>query len=64
MANLPHGTAVLIVCTTRGDVVVSPDGRGSDLWNYIAPTDLGPAGFIPDAWVYTGTDEPTRPECA
>jgi hypothetical protein len=55
---------VSIICTRTGDVVLASDGRSSEIWDYIGPTDLAPGGYVSDAWVNTGTDEPTRPECA
>jgi hypothetical protein len=63
VATIPQGTVVYIICTRWGDVVLSPDGRSSEVWDYISPTDVAPGGYVPDAWVYTGTDERTRPEC-
>jgi len=60
LAEIPDGTVVHIVCTTMGEAVTSPViGVTTSLWN--RATD---GGFIPDALINTGTDQPTMPNCS
>jgi hypothetical protein len=66
---LPHETEVFIVCTTIGEVVQGP-GAGeapsisTPVWDKVRTaldgTDLG---FVPDAWVQTGTAQPQARAC-
>jgi len=63
VGTLPDGTEVVIICTTRGEVVHSPHGVDSDLWDYIDSTDGMRGGYVPNSWVNTGTDQPTGPSC-
>jgi serine/threonine-protein kinase len=66
---LPYESEVFIVCTTIGDVVQGPGvGEGPSIstpvWDKVRTaldgTDLG---FVPDAWVKTGTAEPRARTC-
>jgi hypothetical protein len=58
VGQLPSGASVRIKCTAYGDYVVNPvNGYGSNLWNKIE------SGYVPDAHVYTGTNNPTMPAC-
>jgi serine/threonine-protein kinase len=66
---LPYETEVFIVCTTIGDVVEGPGAGGGSpistpVWDRVRTsldgTDLG---FVPDAWVKTGTAEPQAGAC-
>jgi hypothetical protein len=66
---LPHESEVFIVCTRIGDVVQGPGvGEGPSIstpvWDKVRTaldgTDLG---FVPDAWVKTGTAEPQARTC-
>jgi serine/threonine protein kinase len=66
---LPVESELFIVCTTIGDVVEGPGvGEGSSistpLWDKVRTdpngTDLG---FVPDAWVKTGTAQPRAASC-
>ena len=66
---LPVETEAFIVCTTIGDVVEGPGaGAGQSIatpvWDKIRTdpngTDLG---FVPDAWVKTGTAQPRADAC-
>jgi hypothetical protein len=52
VAALANGATVEIQCTTQGEAVL-----GSSLWDWTG------TGYIPDADVYTGTDQPTMPTC-
>jgi hypothetical protein len=51
-AALSNGATVQIECTAQGEAV-----DGSSLWDWIG------MGYLPDAYVYTGTDQPTMPNC-
>ncbi|KWW98426.1 CHAP domain-containing protein [Carbonactinospora thermoautotrophica] len=55
--RLPEGRGVNIVCTTSSQPVRGTYGT-STIWNRL---DNG--RWVPDANVYTGTNERTRPEC-
>jgi predicted Ser/Thr protein kinase len=66
---LPYESEVFIVCTTIGDVVQGPGAGGgpsisTPVWDKVRTaldgTDLG---FVPDAWVKTGTAEPQARTC-
>jgi serine/threonine-protein kinase len=66
---LPYETEVFIVCTTIGDVVEGPGAGGgpsiaTPVWDKVRSsldgTDLG---FVPDAWVKTGTAQPRAGTC-
>jgi len=52
VAALAGGAAVQIQCTTQGEAV-----GGSSLWDWIG------TGYVPDAYIYTGTNQPTMPSC-
>ena len=51
-AALNNGATVQIECTAQGQAV-----NGSSLWDWIG------MGYVPDAYIYTGTDQPTMPNC-
>lgn len=51
-AALSNGATVQIECTAQGQAV-----NGSSLWDWIG------MGYVPDAYIYTGTDQPTMPNC-
>jgi tRNA A-37 threonylcarbamoyl transferase component Bud32 len=66
---LPHEAEVFIVCTAIGDAVEGPGvGAGpsisTQVWDKVRSalddTDLG---FVPDAWVKTGTAQPRARAC-
>ncbi len=66
---VPYESEVFIVCTRIGDVVEGPGiGAGppisTPVWDKVRTTpgdaDLG---FVPDAWVKTGTAEPRARSC-
>ena len=66
---LPYETEVYIVCTAIGDVVEGPGAGGTPsistpVWDKVRTavdgTDLG---FVPDAWVKTGTAQPRAGAC-
>jgi hypothetical protein len=66
---LPYETEVFIVCTTIGDVVERPGvGAGppmaTPVWDKVRTAlDGADLGFVPDAWVKTGTAEPQAGTC-
>jgi tRNA A-37 threonylcarbamoyl transferase component Bud32 len=66
---LPNETEVFIVCTTIGDVVEGPRGGGgpsisTPVWDKVRTSvDGTDIGFVPDAWVKTGTAEPQARTC-
>jgi hypothetical protein len=58
VANVASDTTIGILCTAQGDVVTNADsGQSSSLW------DGTSEGFIPDVYVYTGTDQATMGSC-
>jgi hypothetical protein len=57
---IPNNTDIPIECTTRGTAVTGPYGT-EILWDrtiYDAAT-----GYVPDTWVYTGTNNAAAPAC-
>jgi hypothetical protein len=66
---LPHESQVFIVCTTIGDFVEGPGvGAGSSIttpvWDKVrSALDGADLGFVPDAWVKTGTAQPRARAC-
>ncbi|WP_319445876.1 MULTISPECIES: serine/threonine-protein kinase [unclassified Mycobacterium] len=66
---LPYETDVFIVCTTIGDVVEGPGVGGgpsisTPVWNKVRTAlDGADLGFVPDAWVDTGTAQPQARTC-
>ncbi|GLZ11418.1 hypothetical protein Acsp04_16530 [Actinomadura sp. NBRC 104425] len=48
---------VIVECHVRGQTVTGTYGT-SDLWNRI-----GPGHFVPDVYLYTGSDDPVAPAC-
>lgn len=63
--HLPYETEVFIVCTTIGDVVEGPGAGGGPSISTPVRTALDGAdiGFVPDAWVKTGTAAPQAGTC-
>jgi serine/threonine-protein kinase len=66
---LPFESEVFIVCTTIGDVVEGPGAGGAPsistpVWDRVRATlDGTDLGFVPDAWVKTGTAQPQARAC-
>jgi tRNA A-37 threonylcarbamoyl transferase component Bud32 len=66
---LPYQTEVFIVCTTIGEVVEGPGAGGgppitTPVWNKVRTAlDGADLGFVPDAWVNTGTAQPRARTC-
>jgi predicted Ser/Thr protein kinase len=66
---LPHESEVFIVCTTISDAVQGPGVAGeapisTPVWDKVRTSVDGPdVGFVPDAWVKTGTAEPRARAC-
>ncbi len=58
---IPFNTTIAIQCTDAGDKVAGPYGS-SLVWD--VTTYGGKTGYVPDAWVYTGTNNPVAPACA
>ena len=63
-AQLRFHASVWIVCTQPGDSVTGAGSITSTTWDRVRtrPSDP-PVGFVPDAWVETGTTSPTEPSC-
>jgi hypothetical protein len=58
VAEVADGAAINILCTAQGDVVTNSDsGESSSLW------DGTSEGYIPDVYVYTGTNQATMGSC-
>jgi hypothetical protein len=55
-AQLGNGARVQISCTVQGGLVMD-NGHQSTLWDKID------GGYVPDVDVYTGTDQPIKPNC-
>jgi hypothetical protein len=56
--RLPYARVVRIYCTVYGDYMTNPGtGYQSNLWDRID------SGYVPDAYLYTGTNAPTMPSC-
>jgi tRNA A-37 threonylcarbamoyl transferase component Bud32 len=66
---LPYETEVFIVCTAIGDVVEGPGAGGAPsistpVWDKVRTAVDGiDLGFVPDAWVKTGTAAPQGDTC-
>jgi len=66
---LPHESEVFIVCTTISDAVLGPGAAGeapisTPVWDKVRTSVDGPdIGFVPDAWVKTGTAKPQARAC-
>ncbi|MCU1695186.1 MAG: serine/threonine protein kinase [Mycobacterium sp.] len=66
---LPHETEVFIVCTTISEAVQGPGAAGASpistpVWDKVRTSaDGADVGFVPDAWVKTGTAEPRARAC-
>jgi hypothetical protein len=66
---LPSNTAVFIVCTAISDPVTGPGRAGGPpittrVWDKVrTERDGNDLGFVPDAFVKTGTTEPVADAC-
>ena len=66
---LPYESEVFIVCTMIGDLVDGPGAGGgpsivTPVWDKVrTAVDGADLGFVPDAWVKTGTAEPQAASC-
>ena len=66
---LPHESEVFIVCTTISEAVQGPGAAGeapisTPVWDKVRTSaDGADVGFVPDAWVKTGTAEPRARAC-
>jgi hypothetical protein len=68
VGSLQYGTKVYIVCTKKGDRVTGPSSNGKTLttpyWDYVRTDPSGsPVGFVPDAFVDTGSMKPQAHAC-
>jgi hypothetical protein len=69
LGYLPYNTPVYIVCTATGDAVTGPGRAGSApittrVWDKVrTERDGDDLGFVPDAWVKTGTTDPVARAC-
>lgn len=67
--HLPYQSEVFIVCTMIGDVVEGPGAGGgppisTPVWDRVrSARDGADLGFVPDAWVKTGTAAPKADSC-
>ncbi|MEA2356411.1 MAG: hypothetical protein QOD61_2540 [Solirubrobacteraceae bacterium] len=65
--RLPYKAVVVVTCTMLGKLVTAPYGKGRTLstpvWDKVSDTAGHELGFVPDAWVDTGT-KPVAPICA
>lgn len=60
VGSVPAGTVISVDCSVSGQAVTGPYGTEA-VWDR---TDYaGAVGFIPDAWVYTGSNSATAPPC-
>jgi hypothetical protein len=57
VGQLRTGVTVDILCTAQGEIVQTPDGHTSGLW------DMTGAGYVPDVVIDTGTDQATTGPC-
>jgi hypothetical protein len=58
VAEVADGATIDILCTAQGNVVTnSGTGQSSSLW------DRTSDGYIPDVYVYTGTNQSTMGSC-
>jgi hypothetical protein len=60
LACIPYNTTITILCTDSGDQVKGPYGI-SRIWD--KTTYQGKTGYVTDAMVYTGTNNPAAPSC-
>lgn len=69
LGYLPYNSPVYIVCTATGDPVTGPGRAGSApittrVWDRVrTERDGDDLGFVPDAWVKTGTTRPVARAC-
>ncbi|REE97410.1 CHAP domain-containing protein [Thermomonospora umbrina] len=56
--SVANGRTVTITCQTRGTTVTGPFGTSS-IWDKIT----SPAGYVSDAYIYTGSDGTVAPPC-
>ena len=57
---IPQNTTIDIQCTAQGNAVTGPYGTET-IWD--RTTYNGVAGYVADAWVYTGTNSAVAPAC-
>jgi len=57
VGQLSPNAIVRVTCTLRWFEVQGPYGTTSDLWDFVGP------GLVPDAYLYTGTNEPVAGPC-
>ena len=60
LACVPYKTTLSISCTTNGTSVSGPYGS-TRLWDKVSYS--GRTGYVPDAWMYTGTSGPVAASC-
>ena len=58
IGKLAPGTVVSFSCYASGDAATGPYGTET-IWDR-----LNSGGFVPDAWIYTGSNNPTVPQCS
>ncbi|GAA4203329.1 SH3 domain-containing protein [Actinocatenispora rupis] len=58
VGSVANGATVTITCQTQGDSVSGTYGT-TTLWDKIT----SPAGYVSDAYVYTGSDQQVAPNC-
>jgi len=68
VGSLQYGTKVYIVCTKKGTPVTGPASGAKTLttaiWDYVRiEPSARPVGFVPDAWINTGTTTPQAAAC-
>jgi hypothetical protein len=61
VGTLGYGQYAAIHCTTTGEWIQGPAGW-TNIWDY-SSTNSGAWGYITDAWLYTGTNDPVEPAC-
>ena len=66
--TLRYNSVVVIACTSIGDLVSGPFGKGqllaTPVWDKVRTDPAGKVlGFVPDAWIRTGTTKPVAPGC-
>ena len=57
---IPVNTTIGIDCTAQGNAVTGPYGTET-IWDHTSYN--GTAGYVADAWVYTGKNGPVAPAC-
>ena len=56
VGSIKPGESVQIRCTAKGFAVTGPYGT-SDLWDFVG------IGYVPDSYLYTGTNDPVASPC-